>query len=118
LGGVSTFLSRPSSPFADFFSFNRFFGLLNIFSRPLGGVIADILYRRFGQAEGRGLVAKKYWMAALAVVGGVLGLLVGLISPNTPTGLVALVSIFAIFIEAGNGATCTYFPLFPWIAVD
>jgi MFS transporter, NNP family, nitrate/nitrite transporter len=24
------------------------FGFLNLFTRPLGGIVADILYRRFG----------------------------------------------------------------------
>ncbi|GAA5828243.1 hypothetical protein JCM11251_002655 [Rhodosporidiobolus azoricus] len=84
------------------------FGLLNIVARPFGGVMADCWYRRFG--EGRGLLAKKFWMSVLCTVGGVFALLVGLINLDTPAGLIALVSMVALFVEAGNGATFALLP--------
>ncbi|GAA5858828.1 hypothetical protein JCM8547_005004 [Rhodosporidiobolus lusitaniae] len=84
------------------------FGLLNIFARPLGGITADCLYRRFG--DQRGLLAKKFWMANLCTFGGILALLVGLLNLDTPVALIALVSVFAIAIEAGNGATYALLP--------
>ncbi|GAA5909255.1 hypothetical protein JCM6882_003780 [Rhodosporidiobolus microsporus] len=84
------------------------FGLLNIVARPFGGVMADCFYRRFG--EKRGLLAKKFWMSLLCTLGGVLALLVGLLNLKSPAGLIGLISVLAVFIEAGNGATYALLP--------
>jgi MFS transporter, NNP family, nitrate/nitrite transporter len=42
------------------------YGLLNVFTRPLGGMIADMLYSRFG------IRSKKYFMLALGICQGAL----------------------------------------------
>ncbi|GAA5972714.1 hypothetical protein JCM11641_002987 [Rhodosporidiobolus odoratus] len=84
------------------------FGLLNIVARPVGGITADFLYRRFG--ESRGLLAKKFWMVALTILGGALALLTGLLDLSTPTSLIVLVSVLAVLVEAGNGATYAVLP--------
>ncbi|BGP12432.1 hypothetical protein JCM10213v2_000348 [Rhodosporidiobolus nylandii] len=84
------------------------FGLLNIVARPFGGLTADVLYRRFG--EQRGLLAKKFWMSSLCVLGGSLALVTGLLNLNSPGSLIALVSVLAVLVEAGNGATYALLP--------
>ncbi|GAA6002789.1 hypothetical protein JCM10207_007682 [Rhodosporidiobolus poonsookiae] len=84
------------------------FGLLNLVARPFGGIMGDVYYRHFG--ERRGLLAKKFWIAILCSLGGVLALLVGLLDLDAPASLIGLISVLAIFIEAGNGATYALLP--------
>ncbi|GAA5823382.1 hypothetical protein JCM3770_006846 [Rhodotorula araucariae] len=84
------------------------FGLLNIVTRPFGGLMGDLLYRRFG--EQRGLVAKKFWISFLCTIGGGCAVLLGLLNPSSPAAFIVLLSILAVFIEAGNGATYALLP--------
>lgn len=87
------------------------FGFLNFVTRPLGGAIADVLYVR----SGRNLWMKKGWITICGILSGVLLLVVGLINPSEADGrtistMVGLVSLAAIFIEAGNGANFALVP--------
>ncbi|GAA5997183.1 uncharacterized protein JCM10292_000082 [Rhodotorula paludigena] len=84
------------------------FGLLNVVTRPFGGIMGDVLYRRFG--EHRGLQAKKFWISFLCVMGGGISVLVGLLNPSSPAAFLALLCILAFFIEAGNGAVYALLP--------
>ncbi|XWW97176.1 hypothetical protein V2A60_005157 [Cordyceps javanica] len=90
------------------------FGFLNVATRPLGGVVADALYRRSGRS-GRGLWCKKAWVTTCGVLAGALLVVVGRVDPSAargfgPGALLALVTVAAVFLEAGNGANFALVP--------
>jgi NNP family nitrate/nitrite transporter-like MFS transporter len=87
------------------------FGFLNFITRPLGGIVADILYTRFG----RNLWLKKGWITVCGLLTGGLLILIGQIDPSEANGgsislMVGLISLMAIFHEAGNGANFALVP--------
>ncbi|KAI2618446.1 nitrate transporter [Hypoxylon sp. NC1633] len=82
------------------------FGFLNFATRPLGGVIADVLYR----ATGRSVWAKKAWVAGCGCVTGALLVVIGRADPHHLPTMVGLVALMAIFLEAGNGANFALVP--------
>ncbi|KAJ3253217.1 hypothetical protein HK103_000805 [Boothiomyces macroporosus] len=81
------------------------FGLLNIFTRPLGGIIADIIYCRTQTA-----VSKKWWMIFLGVFEGVLLVIIGLFPNIHVLGLFGLFVCLAVMMEAGNGSNYALVP--------
>ncbi|PNY25701.1 Nitrate transporter, partial [Tolypocladium capitatum] len=87
------------------------FGFLNFVTRPLGGVIADVLYNKFG----RNLWLKKGWVTACGALTGTLFIVVGRVNPSEQSGrdigtMAGLVAVAAIFLEAGNGANFALVP--------
>jgi NNP family nitrate/nitrite transporter-like MFS transporter len=85
------------------------FGLLNVVYRPMGGLIADFLYRKTGTVW-----AKKIWLVFLAVITGVFLIAIGVTDPKDKSTLVGLIAGMAFFLEAGNGANFAYVPhVFP-----
>lgn len=77
------------------------YGLLNLFARPLGGVIADILYSRYG------LKAKVWWLLGTAISQGIgmigLGMYINY-SQATIGGVIGFIILIAITGFAANGA--------------
>jgi NNP family nitrate/nitrite transporter-like MFS transporter len=82
------------------------FGFLNFITRPLGGVIADILYGVFG----RSLWMKKGWITFCGIMTGILLIVIGKIDPHHGPTMFGLVGLMAIFHEAGNGANFALVP--------
>ncbi|KAI9171328.1 Nitrate transporter-like protein [Paramyrothecium foliicola] len=87
------------------------FGFLNVVTRPLGGVVADILYNSFR----RNLWFKKAWITFCGLMTGTLLLVIGKIDPSEESGhsiglMVGLIALMAIFHEAGNGANFALVP--------
>lgn len=87
------------------------FGFLNFINRPLGGVVADVLYNRFG----RNLWLKKGWITTCGVLTGALLIVIGKVDPSEKNGgtigtLVGLIVLMAVFHEAGNGANFALIP--------
>ncbi|KAM5355754.1 hypothetical protein ACJ41O_002400 [Fusarium nematophilum] len=87
------------------------FGFLNFVNRPLGGVIADVLYNKFG----RNLWLKKGWITVCGLLTGGLLILIGQVNPSEANGgnigtLVGLIVLMSIFHEAGNGANFALVP--------
>ncbi|KAI0385775.1 nitrate transporter [Hypomontagnella monticulosa] len=82
------------------------FGFLNLITRPLGGVISDLLYR----AAGRSVWAKKAWIIACGCLTGVFLIVIGTINPHHLPTMVGLVALMAVFLEAGNGANFSLVP--------
>ena len=82
------------------------FGFLNLVTRPLGGVVADLLYR----AMGRSLWAKKGWIVACGCVAGALLVVIGTRDPRQLPEMIGLVALMALFLEAGNGANFALIP--------
>ncbi|XP_021727076.1 high affinity nitrate transporter 2.5-like [Chenopodium quinoa] len=71
------------------------FGLANIFARPGGGLVSDLLAKKFGM-RGR---LWGWWI--IQTVGGVLCILLGLM--NSLSGSIAVMFVFSVFVQAACG---------------
>ncbi|KAL6898476.1 major facilitator superfamily domain-containing protein [Trichoderma evansii] len=77
------------------------YGLMNLFARPLGGIISDVLYARIG------LRAKMYWLLATALSQGIAMIGLGVyINKNNATigGVIGFIAMIAITGFSANGA--------------
>jgi MFS transporter, NNP family, nitrate/nitrite transporter len=81
------------------------FGLLNVFFRPAGGLIADFIYNRT-----HSVWLKKIWLHALGVVAGCFLLAIGLVDSYKQATMFGLVAGLAFFMDAGNGANFALVP--------
>ncbi|KAK4113376.1 nitrate transporter [Canariomyces notabilis] len=82
------------------------FGFLNFVTRPLGGVVGDMLYNYFG----RNLWLKKIWIHVCGLLTGALLILIGMLDPHDLGTMVGLIVLMAVFHEAGNGANFALVP--------
>ncbi|KAK5659874.1 hypothetical protein OQA88_13337 [Cercophora sp. LCS_1] len=82
------------------------FGFLNFVTRPLGGVVGDLLYNGFG----RSLWLKKIWIHVCGFMTGILLIVIGVLDPHHLPTMIGLISLMAIFHEAGNGANFALVP--------
>lgn len=82
-------------------------GLLNVITRPLGGIISDLVYRSFNTTK-----AKKLWLLFCTAMQGIFLIWIGFIpeSKMSVHGLIASFSVMCIFMEAGNGACFSLVP--------
>ncbi|KAL2269225.1 hypothetical protein VTJ83DRAFT_4071 [Remersonia thermophila] len=87
-------------------NFAAIFGFLNFITRPLGGVIGDIVYR----ASGNNLWWKKGWIHLCGLLTGALLVVIGMLDPHNLGVMVGLVVVMAVFHEAGNGANFALIP--------
>ncbi|KIW16412.1 hypothetical protein PV08_06464 [Exophiala spinifera] len=86
------------------------FGLLNVVYRPLGGIIADILFKKT-----HSVWVKKIWIHALGIITGVLLIVIGVLNPHDQSTMFGLIAGMAFFLEAGNGANFALVPhVLPW----
>lgn len=85
------------------------FGFLNFVTRPLGGVIADLLYNMTGRTA-TSLWLKKGWMHASGLLTGILLIILGQIDAHDLPTFNGLIALMAIFLEAGNGANFALVP--------
>lgn len=83
------------------------FAFLNFVTRPLGGVIADLLYNFRGR---RSVWLKKGWMHVCGVVAGVMLIIIGRVDPRDLHTFNGLIALMAMFLEAGNGANFALVP--------
>lgn len=81
------------------------FGLLNVIFRPTGGIVADILYKRFPNVW-----VKKIWIHTLGVITGVFLIVIGVLDPHNTNTMFGLIAGMAFFLEAGNGANFALVP--------
>lgn len=81
------------------------FGLLNAVFRPMGGLIADVIYHYT-----RSVWAKKIWLISLGVVMGAFQLAMGLANPKREATMFGLAAGMAFFLEACNGANFAVVP--------
>ena len=82
------------------------FGFLNFITRPLGGIIGDLLYNFIG----RSLWLKKAWILACGIITGILLIIIGRLDPHDQSTMFGLIALMAIFLEAGNGANFALIP--------
>lgn len=81
------------------------FGLLNFVCRPVGGVIADVLYKHTKSVQ-----AKKFWLVFCGCAQGVMCLAVGLVNSRSEATMFGLVAGLAFFMDASNGANFAVVP--------
>ncbi|KAF7194638.1 Nitrate transporter [Pseudocercospora fuligena] len=81
------------------------FGLLNVITRPLGGIIADILYKYTSSVW-----IKKIWIVFVGIVSGAFLIAIGLTDPTQESMMFGLIAGMAVFLEAGNGANFVLVP--------
>lgn len=81
------------------------FGLLNIVFRPLGGIIADVLFKKT-----QSVWVKKVWIHVLGVVTGVFLIVIGVLDPHDQSTMFGLIAGMAFFLEGGNGANFALVP--------
>ncbi|XP_065875876.1 high affinity nitrate transporter 2.7 [Euphorbia lathyris] len=73
------------------------FGMANFFSRPVGGVLSDMLGRRFG-------VRGRLWgLWAVQTTAGLLCVILGRV--NSVWGSVSVTCLFSVFVQAASGLT-------------
>ncbi|KAK6843353.1 nitrite transporter [Apiospora arundinis] len=82
------------------------FGFLNFVTRPMGGVISDLVFN----ALGRSLWAKKIWIVVCGCLTGCLLVVIGEVNPHDQSTMFGLVALMAVFLEAGNGANFSLIP--------
>ncbi|RFU29670.1 hypothetical protein B7463_g6657, partial [Scytalidium lignicola] len=81
------------------------FGLLNLVSRPIGGIFADIIYQKTGSVWG-----KKIWLHSLAIICGAFQIAVGVKDSHSKATMFGLVAGMGFFLEASNGANFALVP--------
>jgi NNP family nitrate/nitrite transporter-like MFS transporter len=82
------------------------FGFLNVITRPMGGVVADLLYN----LGGRNLWLKKGWITFCGIMTGILLIIIGKVDPHSQPTMFGLIFLMACFHEAGNGANFALLP--------
>ncbi len=80
------------------------FGLLNVFFRPLGGVVSDLIYPRTG------VWGKKWLIHVYGIISGAFLIAIGLIDPKNQSMMFGLIAGMAFFMEGGNGANFSLVP--------
>ncbi|KAK4200879.1 putative nitrate transporter [Triangularia verruculosa] len=82
------------------------FGFLNFITRPLGGVMGDLLYNYCGKS----LWLKKIWIHVCGLLTGALLTVIGMLDSHHLPTMVGLIVVMAVFHEAGNGANFALVP--------
>jgi NNP family nitrate/nitrite transporter-like MFS transporter len=82
------------------------FGFLNFVTRPLGGIISDLMYN----LGGRNLWLKKGWITTCGILTGIILVIIGQVNPHSQSTMYGLIALMAIFVEAGNGANFALVP--------
>jgi NNP family nitrate/nitrite transporter-like MFS transporter len=81
------------------------FGLLNVVTRPLGGILSDLIYKYT-----HSLWAKKFWIHFTGVTTGIFLISIGITNPHHTQTMFGLIAGMAFFHEAGNGANFSLVP--------
>jgi NNP family nitrate/nitrite transporter-like MFS transporter len=81
------------------------FGLLNIVCRPLGGVVADLVYSRTKTVWGKRILLHTY-----GVITGIFLIVIGKTDSKEKATMFGLIAAMAFFLEGGNGLNFAYVP--------
>ena len=82
------------------------FGFLDFATRPLGGVVSDLLYKY----SGHNLWFKKGWIVICSIIAGTLLIVIGRLNPHDESTVFGLMAVVAVFLQAGNGANFSLVP--------
>ncbi|EEH46711.2 uncharacterized protein PADG_02809 [Paracoccidioides brasiliensis Pb18] len=80
-------------------------GFLNLFCRPLGGYISDVVYQKT-----QSVWAKKFWLIFLGLSFSLILTALGLSDPEDKSTVFGLIAGYAFFMEACNGANFAVVP--------
>jgi NNP family nitrate/nitrite transporter-like MFS transporter len=103
--GAFYFFKFPSLGQTGSGNWAAMFGLLNVFFRPAGGIVSDIIYKHT-----KSLWAKKMWIHFVGIVTGGFMLAIGLVNSHNQSTMFGLVAGMAFFLDAGNGANFALVP--------
>ena len=81
------------------------FGLLNVVCRPFGGIVSDLLFRKF-----HNVWVKKVLIHAFGVLTGVFLITIGVLNTKDQSTMFGLIAGMAFFLEGGNGANFSLVP--------
>jgi NNP family nitrate/nitrite transporter-like MFS transporter len=81
------------------------FGLLNVVFRPLGGVVADVVYSRT-----KSVWAKRILLHTYGVITGIFLIIIGKTDSKNKSTMFGLIAGMAFFLEGGNGLNFAYVP--------
>ncbi|KAF2100115.1 nitrate transporter [Rhizodiscina lignyota] len=81
------------------------FGLLNIIFRPLGGFVADLVYRSTGSVWG-----KKALLHTYGIITGIFLIVIGVVDSHDQSTMFGLIAGMAFFLEGGNGINFALVP--------
>lgn len=81
------------------------FGLLNVVFRPLGGVAADIAFKKT-----KTVWSKRVLLHAYGVMTGVFLIIIGKVDSRNHSTMFGLIAGMAFFLEGGNGVNFAYVP--------
>jgi NNP family nitrate/nitrite transporter-like MFS transporter len=85
------------------------FGIFNIYGRPLGGIVSDLLYK---YSNGN-LWAKKLWIHTAGIVSGIFMLAIGVLDSKNRTTMIGLVAgLAASTLLSGSRLTSNYVLVF------
>ncbi|QDS71346.1 hypothetical protein FKW77_002301 [Venturia effusa] len=81
------------------------FGLLNVVFRPLGGALADVVYKRT-----KSVWSKRVLLHTYGVLTGVFLIIIGKIDSRNQSTMFGLIAGMAFFLEGQNGINFAYVP--------
>lgn len=81
------------------------FGLMNFVFRPLGGLVADLIYKKTGS-----VMSKKIWLTVCGILIGCFEIAIGLKNSHSKATMFGLVAGLAVFIDVSNGANFSIVP--------
>jgi NNP family nitrate/nitrite transporter-like MFS transporter len=95
----------PSLSLQDQGNWAAMFGLLNVVFRPLGGVVADIAYRKTNNVWSKRILLHTY-----VTMTGVFLIIIGKLDPKDTSTMFGLIAGMAFFLEGANGLNFAYVP--------
>lgn len=81
------------------------FGLLNVVFRPLGGAVADILYKKTGSVWSKRVLLHSY-----GIITGIFQIIIGKVDSRNHSTMFGLIAGMAFFLEGANGLMFAYVP--------
>jgi MFS transporter, NNP family, nitrate/nitrite transporter len=100
------FQNFPHLSQTDAANWAAIFGFLDFATRPLGGIVSDLLYKY----SGHNLWLKKGWIVTCGLVAGILLIIIGCLNPHDEPTMFGLIALTAVFLQAGNGANFALVP--------
>jgi len=95
----------PKFSLQEYGNWAAMFGLVNVVTRPLGGVVGDLAYRQTGSVW-----SKKILLNVYCVIMGIFLIVIGKVNPHQKATMFGLVAGAAFFIDGANGVDFAYVP--------
>jgi NNP family nitrate/nitrite transporter-like MFS transporter len=96
----------PKLSLQEYGNWASMFALLNFVTRPLGGFMGDLVYRKTGSV----LLGKKIPLHICSVMGGIFLIIIGKMNSHKKPTMFGLIAGAAFFLEGANGLNFAYVP--------